>query len=256
MRDQPAKIDVWSFSLDCDPAELLLAKDLLSTDERDRARGFHFERHRRRFTVRRSMRRVLLAHLVGYEPSQIQYEESSYGKPRLGGTSTALEFSSSHSGDRGIVVTGTCPLGVDIEALDRPIDHLDFARRSLADEEYEEIRRARGSARRTAFFNCWTGKEAYMKSLGLGLSKGLRSFAVSCAPDEAPGLRWDKEQPEATAAYSFLRRFDDTHVISVAMKHPADAIRPVFHELSTSSLRVLGPVTESCGPNWRDSARA
>jgi 4'-phosphopantetheinyl transferase len=197
------------------------------------------------------MRRVLLAYLTASKPSEIQFVEVDRKKPRLMTLHSSIEFSSSHSGDRGIIVTGPSPLGVDIEALERPIGYLGIAKHSFADEEYADIRRVRGKARRIAFFNCWTGKEAYVKAIGVGLSKPLRSFAVQCAPDEPPGLRWDNETHAPRAEYRFLRYTDNEYVATVVLTNPTSVIEPAFHALSPSFLSALRPLGSATGPNWR-----
>ena len=197
------------------------------------------------------MRRVLLAHLTAASPSEIQFVEADHLKPRLMTLYSSIEFSSSHSRDRGVIVTGQSPVGVDIEALGRPIDYLGIAKRYFAGEEYADIRRVRGNARRMTFFNCWTGKEAYLKALGVGLSKPLRSFAVQCAPNEPPGLRWDNETHTPRPEYRFFRYTDDEYVITVVLTNPTGVMEPALHALSLSSLQALRPLRNETGPVWR-----
>ena len=199
------------------------------------------------------MRRVLLAYLTATRPCEIQFAEADRKKPRLMALDSSIEFNSSHSGDRGIIVTGPSPLGVDIETLERPIDYLRIAEHSFADEEYADIRSARGKSRRMAFLNCWTGKEAYVKAIGVGLSKPLRSFAVQCAPDEPPGLRWDKDAHTPRAEYRFFRYTDKDYVLTAVLTNPESVIEPEFHALSPSSLLALRPLESATGPNWRTS---
>ena len=104
-----------------------------------------------------------------------------------------------------------------------------------------------------AFFNCWTGKEAYVKAIGVGLSKPLRSFAVQCAPDEPPGIRWDNETHTPREEYRFLRYTDNEFVVTVVLTNATGVIEPAFHALSPSSLRALRPLRNATGPNWRPS---
>lgn len=250
--DESPKIDVWSYSLDCNNELLSQAERLLSREERERAGRFPLGQHRRRFIVRRAMRRVLLANLNSMEPTEIRFGALEHGKPRVGGTKAALEFNSSHSADRGIIVTGKCKLGVDIEILDRPMDHLRFARRSFTNDEYSDIRRYEGNARRMAFFNCWTGKEAYVKAIGCGLSKPLRSFSVRCAPDESPGLRWDEERYQSRNAYSFFRFTDEEYVATAVWNLPTGKIKPAFHELSVASLDGFEAIESDTRSKWRE----
>ena len=199
------------------------------------------------------MRRVVLAHVLVARPSEIQFVDMGHTKPRLMTLDSSIEFSSGHSKNCGVIVTGPSPLGVDIEALERPIDYLGIAKHCFADEECADIRRARGNARRTAFFNCWTGKEAYVKALGVGLRKSLRSFAVRCAPGDPPGLRWDNETHIPCRKYRFLRYTDDEHVVTLVLTDPAGAIEPGFHSLGLSSIRALKPLENAAGTNWRRS---
>lgn len=251
--ETPQKIRIWSFPLDCAAELLPLAEGLLSTGECTRASRIQVDRHRRTFVVRRAMRRVLLAHLTAAKPSELEFIEVNHKKPRLVTPDSSIEFSSGHSGDCGVVVTGQVPLGVDIEALGSPLDYLGIAGRYFADEEYADIQRIPGCARRIAFFNCWTGKEAYVKALGVGLSKSLRSFAVQCAPGDPPGLRWDNETNTPRKEFRFLRYTDDEYVVTVVLTDTTDVIQPEFHALSTSSLRAFKPIENSTGPIWRPS---
>lgn len=253
MRDQPAKIDLWSFSLDCDAELLSQAERILSEEEKERAKRFLVDLPRRRFVLRRSMRRVLLGHLTDLQASEIRFEKPDRSKPRLSGVETTIDFNCSHSGNRGIIVTGTCPLGVDIEALDRPIDHLRFAQRCFTEVEFRDIQLYRGSARRVTFFNCWTGKEAYLKAIGLGLTKKLNSFAVRCAPDEPPGLRWDIEAQLSPDTCSFFRFTKDEFVATVVLDSAAGATKLAFHELDLLSIRTGEPMEMQSRSVWRES---
>lgn len=199
------------------------------------------------------MLRVVLAHLTAARPSEIQFIVANHKKPRLVTRDSSIEFSSGHSEDCGVVVTGQVPLGVDIEALGRPIDYLGIAGRYFADEEYADIQRIPGCARRIGFLNCWTGKEAYVKALGVGLSKSLRSFAVQCAPDEPPGLRWDNDTRTPCSEYHFLRYTDDEYVVTVVLTDLTGVIEPDFHSLSPTSLQALRPQRNAPETIWRPS---
>ena len=220
-------------------ADLASAERLLSSRERERAMAFRFDRHRRRFILRRAMRRVLLAHLADMEPADLEFSESDRGKPQLIGAD--FEFNTSHTGDVGVIVTGSTPLGVDIEAIDRPMDYLKFAKRMFTEEEFLDISQARDDELPVAFFNCWTGKEAYVKAIGQGLHKDLRSFSVECAPGSTPGLRWSVEND--ASAWRFERISTGEHVITIIAQHAAGDEDIHAHTLSTESLCAGVPVS-------------
>ena len=189
--------------------------------------------------LRRAMRRILLAHLADMEPADLEFSESDRGKPQLVGAD--FEFNTSHTGDVGVIVTGDAPLGVDIEAIDRPMDYLKFAKRMFTEEEFLDISKAHDDELRIAFFNCWTGKEAYVKAIGQGLHKDLRSFSVECAPGSVPGLRWSVDND--ASAWRFERISTDDHVVTIVARSTAGNEGVRVHTLSTESLRAGVPVS-------------
>lgn len=209
--------------------------------ERSRAAAFRFDRHRRRFVIRRAMRRILLAHIADMEPHELTFSESDRSKPRLVGAD--FEFNTSHTHDVGVIATGDAPLGVDIEALDRPMDYLRFAQRTFTEEEFLDISKERDDDLHVAFFNCWTGKEAYIKALGLGLHKDLRSFSVQCTPGAVPGLRWDRESDEDASIWRFERISTDDHVATIVALNNVGQPNVRIRTLSNESLRAGVPVS-------------
>ena len=117
--------ELWVFPLDCSDEELQIGAALLSQEELDRAARFRFPRHRRRFIVRRAIRRVVLGHLVDAPPASLEFVEGEKGKPSL--RDQPIAFNASHSRECGVIVTGDGRLGVDIEPVDREIEHRTFA---------------------------------------------------------------------------------------------------------------------------------
>jgi 4'-phosphopantetheinyl transferase len=245
--------ELWFFPLQCDGAMLAEGEQLLSDDERHRASRFRFDEHRRRFIVRRAMRRIVLGRLAGTDPAAVRFETSEHGKPRLAGIESALEFSASHSGDLGLVVTGSRVVGADLEVLDRPMDYLRFAEHHFTREEHSEIARHHGDRLRIAFFNCWTAKEAYLKALGHGLTRSLESFAVRCEPGGNAGLIRDSDDPSATRCWHFTRYGDGSAIATVVT--PATEARPdiVIHILGIDSLVERVPVAAPTQARWQES---
>ena len=184
------------------------------------------------------MRRVLLAHIANKNPADLVFNESDHGKPCLDGAD--FEFNTSHTQDIGVIVTGDVPLGVDIEALDRPMDYLQFARRTFTEEEFLDISKEHDADLRLAFFNCWTGKESYVKAIGLGLYKDLRSFSVRCAPGTEPGMRWNGDGD--VDSWWFERISTDDHVATIVAQSPGGKADVCIQTLSTESLRAGTPV--------------
>lgn len=243
---------LWTFSLDCDVDALQQAERLLTPAERERATRFRQPHHRRRFVIRRSMRRVVLSKLLGVQAEALRIERSDTGKPVLAGD-TLLCFNSSHSRHRCAIVTAAFPVGVDIEAADRPIDHFRFARRWFTDAEYTAIAEANDSERAAAFFNCWTGKEAYLKTLGLGLARNLNSFCVSCAAGAAPGLLWDHDETVSPDSFRFARLTDGEFVITVVCESNRDVLSLAHYGVELRSVTDGELVSAPPASTWRNS---
>ncbi len=229
-------IDLWSFSLDCDADLRRHAERLLSDEELRRAARFRFERHRRRFVTRRAMRRLLIALRLDIAVGDIAFEDDEFGRPLVVHAPPDFYFNTSHSGEQAVVVIANGPIGVDVESKTRQLDYLDFARRKFTVDEQRDLEGQPNETLSTAFFNCWTAKEAYIKALGCGLRKDLRSFSVYCDPGTNPGLRWERESDVAPGPWSFIRRSDGDYIVTIVAA--SDEVRPLLrvNPLSLESL--------------------
>lgn len=114
---------------------------------------------------------ALLARAVGetlhLSEFSVVYREE--GKPYLA-DSLDFHFNLSHSGRWVVLAYGASPLGVDVQEI-RPVGNV--ARRFFTADERDYV-----SEDPQRFFRVWTGKESYLKYLGLGLKKPLDSFSV------------------------------------------------------------------------------
>ena len=75
------------------------------------------------------------------------------------------------------------------------VAHEQIAARFFSLEEQEALAQVPDEARRTAFYNIWTRKEAYVKARGDGIAAGLGTFTVSLGA-EAALLRSDEGRDE------------------------------------------------------------
>ena len=184
----PNMIHVWLIQLSHihDPSNLEI--EMLSQQELETLRWFHFEQDRNRYLVSHCALRTILAGYLGIAPGQIQYQYSRMGKPSLTGSS-GVYFNLAHSHDIALVaVAANEEIGVDVEFI-RPIEDIDhLARTCFSPREYMDFSQTTPSASQRAFFNGWTRKEAYIKAVGEGLSYPLDQFDVSILPWESPML--------------------------------------------------------------------
>lgn len=100
---------------------------------------------------------------------------TEYGKPYLPQV-PGFHFSLSHSGNMALCAVSDMEIGCDIE-VPRGFDPA-IARRFFHPAEKEWLFSQPEAEQSSAFFRLWTGKESFMKALGLGLSLPLDSFAV------------------------------------------------------------------------------
>jgi 4'-phosphopantetheinyl transferase len=186
----PDELCVWHASLDVEPGTERRFVALLSPDEHARVARLRFDRDRRRFIAARGILRSILGDRLGAPPSEIRFAHGVHGKPRLADPDAArtIHFSVSHSADNAMFAVASCEVGVDIEVL-RPLpDASAIAARYFAPRERAALSALPEQHRATAFMQCWTRKEAYIKGLGEGLSHPIDQFEVTAPPGSPPRL--------------------------------------------------------------------
>jgi 4'-phosphopantetheinyl transferase len=192
----PGEVRVWLTELDPGAAVVDRMFAALSPDERERAARFHFRRDAMRWIVARATLRDVLGRCLRIDPAAVAFAYGEKGKPALAG-STDLQFSVAHSAEVAAYAVGVgAPVGVDVERL-RPLDQLEaIAERTFSRRECEVLRGLPVELRPVGFFNCWTRKEAYVKTLGEGLSYPLQRFSVSLEPDRPARLESVDDAPD------------------------------------------------------------
>jgi 4'-phosphopantetheinyl transferase len=178
-------------------------KELLSEDENERAARFHFMADSDRFIVAHACLRDVLSRYLPNEPDQFHFSTNSHGKPVLNGHN--VEFNLSHSGNFALIaIAKECRVGVDVERIRSGISSHVIAQQYFSTSEFAELQSLPLEQRETAFFTCWTRKEAYIKAEGQGLSLPLESFDVSLIPNKPAMLRATRPDPEEAARWTLL----------------------------------------------------
>jgi 4'-phosphopantetheinyl transferase len=162
---------------------------ILSADERERVRRFHFDRDRSRWLVGRGRLRMLLGRYLDVLPETLSFGYGAFGKPNLTGLKTPVQFNASHSGDILLIaVTLDRAVGIDVERIRSNLSVLEIAERFFSPRERAALAALPDALRTDAFFDCWTRKEAYIKARGEGLSLPLNGFDVAFGPGEPAKL--------------------------------------------------------------------
>lgn len=165
--------------------------DMCSPDEKQRADAFRFENLKESFIVGRGLLRSILGFYLGQRPEHIHFQYGTKGKPLLPSVpEQTLHFNLAHSEDLVIyAISRDCELGVDVECLREVSDPIGIAKHFFAKPEYLDLLRLLPVQRTEGFFNCWTRKEAFLKTVGDGLSVPLSEFQVSLVPDQPAEFR-------------------------------------------------------------------
>src|SRR5262249_1103018 len=202
--------------------------DILSSDEKERARRFHFERDRRRFTVARAHLRSTLARYLNAEPSSIAFSYGHRGKPSLAALcgSDTLKFNLSHSGELALLaVTPSRELGADIEQNKSIAHHDRIAERFFFRAETAVLPGLLKKNKLYPVFWCWTCKEAYVKATGDGLARTTESFdVVFLPPEHARVAEIDGSAEQASRWTLFAFTPADRYVAAVALEGELSAV--------------------------------
>jgi len=156
-------IHLWRLQLHAAPDRLSRYTQYLSTDERLRAERFYFDRDRHRFILTRGGLRELLGRYLHCNPTEVNFDYGSYGKPALAPpfADSKLQFNLSHSHEMAVYAF-TCDrrIGVDIEHR-RDIQDVDrLAQKVLSDRELIQLKKLEKTEKCSTFLTYWTCKEA------------------------------------------------------------------------------------------------
>ena len=175
-------LHIWPVPLTASDAAIAAFERMLSPEEAHRCQRFHFQQHRRSYTISHGVLRALLGRYLKTSPEKIDFRYERAGKPALAIPATNLTFNMAHSGEFAVYAFArNCRVGIDVERV-RPLADLEtIATRFFSPEECSQVLELDTAERVLAFFRCWTRKEAYIKAVGDGLSMPLDRFQVSLA---------------------------------------------------------------------------
>jgi 4'-phosphopantetheinyl transferase len=184
-------VDVWQVDLDRPGPETAAFGLVLSNDESERARRFHFRKDHDRFLVARGFLRRVLASYLTLSPKALTFTYSPHGKPSLAltGRDWRPRFNLSHAGGIALLaVASGREVGIDVEQVRLGMAAEHIPELFFSKQEVSTLRDLPLALQDQAFFACWTRKEAYVKAKGQGLSIPLDQFDVSLAPGEPAAI--------------------------------------------------------------------
>lgn len=120
------------------------------------------------------LRRILSAYR-NEAPQEIALQRTERGKPYV---EEGPEFNLSHTRGQIFVVVSRSPIGLDVEAYDRPVRARELAEKFFHPDERVLFATGSDEERRELFLRMWVCKEAIVKLSGDGITHGLKDARV------------------------------------------------------------------------------
>ncbi|PEX36843.1 4'-phosphopantetheinyl transferase [Bacillus cereus] len=106
----------------------------------------------------------------------MRFKYNEYGKPFVENFSD-FHFNLSHSGEWVVCTTANFNVGIDIEKVSE-IEALKLAKEFFSADEFYDISNMNSDEQINYFYDLWTLKESYIKTIGKGLYTQLNSFSI------------------------------------------------------------------------------
>jgi 4'-phosphopantetheinyl transferase len=206
-RLEGADVHVWAASLDTPLEKISSYERTLSSDERNRAKQFKLDHHRKRFVAGRGILRALLSSYAEIEPAKVQLRYSPQGKPFLAGfpEDCILQFNLAHSSDLMLIaITRVCSVGVDVERVQPATEIENVAKHFFSSGEARRLSALPKEQRISAFYKIFVRKEAYLKATGAGLSDMMSQIEVSFLPYQPTRILSISGDTQAAAYWTLM----------------------------------------------------
>jgi 4'-phosphopantetheinyl transferase len=231
-------VDIVCFYLDSHPQEHERLYPLLNNDEKKRANRYRFDVHRRRFINSRGKLREILAEKANCRPDEINFEIGKYGKPYISAPVSLkqIHFNASASGPIGAVaISTTTSLGFDLEQIQyegrRDFDLI--VKNECTIDEVDWYSQYKSNTDRShAFYALWTCKEAYLKALGVGLSKGLDKFSVNLRGNTPLITHTQLESNDQSDLFLYQMKLADDVISCLALAKANCETRIIYHDIN------------------------
>lgn len=211
----PTHVDLWLFSIDPDDYDENNFLPILSSEEQEKAKKFHFPIDQKKYMISHGMMRQLISSYISCHPGEIRYHVNAFGKPELITPSNTIHFNLSHSEKLGALAISTSPIGTDIEHIKSLEDYVALTRHFLSAQESKYFERLSNAEQHLAFYRAWTRKEAYIKAIGMGLSYPVEQVTISL--DEQPQILEDIANPANAEKLSVVSFEHEDYIGAIAI---------------------------------------
>lgn len=214
--------------------QLQAYQSLLSSDEQERYRRFHFDRDRHHYLVAHALLRKTLSAYVDVDPSAWRFSQNQHGRPEISSPDITplLRFNLTHTnGLVACVVTLELDCGIDVERLSARGNLMGIADKMFAVSEQQDLMNLDGQAFLERFFTYWTLREAYCKALGVGIAWSKSNYGFVEEGGERWGISFDALSNDESAHWQFVLNKPTTeHLLAVAVRTAELPDKPVIHK--------------------------
>jgi len=203
------------------PDQLQEYNSLLSSDEQERYRRFHFDRDRHHYLVAHVLLRKVLSAYVDVDPAAWQFSKNQHGRPEISGPDMVppLRFNLTHTnGLVACVVTLELDCGIDVEQLSARGNLMGIAEKMFAVSEQQDLMNLDGQKFLDRFFTYWTLREAYCKALGVGIAWSKSNYGFVEEGGGRWGVNFDMPSNDEGVHWQFVLNKPTTeHLLAVAV---------------------------------------
>lgn len=149
---------------------------LISNEKRERIKRLINLDDANRVLIGDLLVRSLICQKYKINNDEINFIYNEYGKP-FAESFSDFHFNISHSGEWVVCATANSNVGIDIEKISE-IEALKLANEFFSEEEFYDLSNMNSNEQINYFFDLWTLKESYIKTIGKGLYIPLNSFSI------------------------------------------------------------------------------
>ncbi|SIT19296.1 phosphopantetheine--protein transferase domain-containing protein [Thalassolituus maritimus] len=153
----------------------------LNAEQKKRAAEYRVAKARMCHVSSRALLNAAFRQFLSCDVNQLELEWVRNQKPHIVTPGyDHWQFNVSHAnGLSAMILTENLQVGIDVESIDRKAQPLEIAKSFFHLGEYVMLQQCETTqAQQHYFFKIWTFKEAYLKALGVGLAKSLKSFQI------------------------------------------------------------------------------
>ena len=148
-------------------------ENILSTNEIERSKRYHFGKDKQRFIICRGILKHIMAKHLGLEVNDIILAKDHNKKPFLLSHPNFF-FNVSHAENYAVIAIDINTIGIDIECTDKDFDYMTIVPSVFSKSEIDVINTTK--TQKLTFYKFWTRKEAIVKATGKGIDDNFKDI--------------------------------------------------------------------------------